>query len=121
MDYAYVGYTDDYRIVKGKVSAVNEEAAIETLGNIGYQVANLKPVTPFAPSMGGLFLGGVLLARGPGTWRNAITDEEYAHRIRTIDSPAYAHDKGRVPSRQEWEAAEAAVASTAATSPMASH
>jgi hypothetical protein len=33
-------------------------------------------------------------------------DEEYARRIRTIDSPAYAHDKGRVPTREEWEAAE---------------
>ena len=55
-------------------------------------------------------MGGVLLARASGTWHNVITDEEYAHRIRTIDSPAYAHDKGRVPSRAEWEAAEAAVA-----------
>jgi hypothetical protein len=37
-----------------------------------------------------------------------ISNEEYAERIRAIDSPAYAHDKGRVPSRAEWEAAEAA-------------
>lgn len=50
---------------------------------------------------------GTLLARVTGHWKSAITEEEYARRIRTIDSPAYAHDKGRVPSRAEWEAAEA--------------
>jgi NAD-dependent dihydropyrimidine dehydrogenase PreA subunit len=61
----------------------------------------------FAALVVGLFVGGTLLARATGHWRNAITNEEYAHRIRTIDSPAYAHDKGRVPSRAEWEAAEA--------------
>ena len=55
----------------------------------------------------GLFVAGTLLARATGHWRSAITDEEYARRIRTIDSPAYAHDKGRVPTREEWEAAEA--------------
>jgi Fe-S-cluster-containing hydrogenase component 2 len=64
----------------------------------------------FAVLVVGLFVGGVVLARATGTWHNVITDEEYAHRIRTIDSPAYAHDKGRVPSREEWESAEAAVA-----------
>jgi Fe-S-cluster-containing hydrogenase component 2 len=60
----------------------------------------------FAAVVVGLFVGGTLLARATGHWRNAITDEEYARRIRTIDSAAYAHDKGRVPTRQEWEAAE---------------
>ncbi len=60
----------------------------------------------FAAVVVGLFLGGVLLARSTGHWRNAITNVEYAERIRTIDSPAYAHDRGRVPSREEWEAAE---------------
>ncbi len=53
-----------------------------------------------------LFVGGTLLARATGHWRNGITDQEYAHRVRTIDSPAYAHDRGRVPSRAEWQAAE---------------
>ena len=62
----------------------------------------------FALLVVGFFVGGTLLARATGHWRNAITDQEYAHRIRTIDSPAYAHDKGRVPTRAEWEAAEAA-------------
>jgi polyferredoxin len=60
----------------------------------------------FAAVVVGLFVGGTLLARATGHWRNAIMDEEYARRIRTIDSPAYAHDKGRVPTREEWEAAE---------------
>ncbi len=61
----------------------------------------------FAALVVSVFVGGTLLARTTGHWKNPITDEEYAQRIRTIDSPAYAHDKGRVPSRAEWEAAEA--------------
>jgi polyferredoxin len=60
----------------------------------------------FAAVVVGLFVGGVLLARATGHWRNAITNAEYAERIRNVDSPAYAHDRGRVPSREEWEAAE---------------
>jgi hypothetical protein len=58
----------------------------------------------------GLFVGGTLLARATGHWKNAITNEEYAHRVRTLDSPAYDHLRGRVPSREEWEAAEAGTA-----------
>jgi Fe-S-cluster-containing hydrogenase component 2 len=61
----------------------------------------------FAALVVGLFVSGVLLARATSHWRNTITDEEYARRILSLDSPAYAHDKGRVPSRAEWEAAEA--------------
>lgn len=64
----------------------------------------------FAALVVGLFVGGVLMARATDTWNNTITDQEYAHRIHTLDSPAYAHDKGHVPSRAEWEAAEAAAA-----------
>jgi NAD-dependent dihydropyrimidine dehydrogenase PreA subunit len=60
----------------------------------------------FAAVVAGLFVGGVLLARTTGHWKNPITNAEYAERIRTIDSPAYAHVRGRVPSREEWEAAE---------------
>jgi Fe-S-cluster-containing hydrogenase component 2 len=66
----------------------------------------------FAVLVAGLFVGGVLLARATGHWRNAVSTEEYARRIRAIDSPAYAHDRGRVPARAEWEAAEAASVST---------
>ncbi|HUL77259.1 MAG TPA: 4Fe-4S binding protein [Vicinamibacteria bacterium] len=68
-----------------------------------------RAVSPaaFAALVVGVFVGGTLLARATGHWRNAITDREYSRRIQTIDSPAYAHDKGRVPSRREWEGAEA--------------
>ncbi len=65
----------------------------------------VRPVS-FAALVMGLFVVGTLLARAGGYWRNSISDEEYAGRIRAIDSPAYAHDKGRVPTRSEWEAAE---------------
>jgi len=67
-----------------------------------------RAVSPaaFAVLVVGVFVGGTLLARASGHWKNAIPNEEYVRRIRTIDSPAYAHDKGRVPSRREWEAAE---------------
>jgi hypothetical protein len=54
-----------------------------------------------------LFVGGTLLARALGLWHNSITVEEYAHSIRTIDSPEFAHDGASVPSRAEWEASEA--------------
>ena len=61
----------------------------------------------FAALVVALFAGGVAVARISGRWRNPITDEEYARRIREIDSPAYGHERGRVPTRAEWEAAEA--------------
>ncbi len=54
-----------------------------------------------------LFAGGTLAARAFGLWHNEISVEEYGRRIRTIDSPQYGHTQGRVPSRAEWEAAEA--------------
>ena len=72
----------------------------------------VRPVATAALVVG-LFLAGTLLARVTGHWRSAITDEEFARRIRTIDSPAYAHDEGRVPSRAEWEAAERSAESAA--------
>ncbi len=45
MDYRYVAYTEDRRIVKGKVSATNDESAINMLRYSGYQVISLKPLT----------------------------------------------------------------------------
>lgn len=60
----------------------------------------------FAALVIGILGGGILLARAVGPWHNAITDAEYAERIRAIDGPAYAHERGRVPSREEWEAWE---------------
>ena len=93
-------------------------AALLSLRHL-FATGEIHPVRPaaFAFLVVGVFVGGVLLARATGTRHNAITDEEYAHRIRTMDSPAYAHDKGRVPSRAEWEAAEAASAAGAAPAP----
>jgi type IV pilus assembly protein PilC len=47
MDYQYVAYTEDKRLVKGKLSATSEEAAINLLSYGGYQTVSLKVVTPF--------------------------------------------------------------------------
>ncbi len=47
MDYQYVAYTDDKRLVRGKLSATSEEAASSLLSYGGYQVVSLKVVTPF--------------------------------------------------------------------------
>jgi len=42
MDFAYTAYTEDKRLVKGKVSAISEEAANELLAYGGYRVVSLK-------------------------------------------------------------------------------
>ncbi|MBE9512556.1 MAG: type II secretion system F family protein [Chloroflexi bacterium] len=47
MDYAYVAYTRDRRLVKGKLSATSEEVAVDILGYGGYQVLSLKQFIPF--------------------------------------------------------------------------
>ena len=47
MDYLYVAYTEDKRLVKGKLSATSEEAAASLLSYGGYQVVSLKSITPF--------------------------------------------------------------------------
>lgn len=47
MDYAYVAYTEDKTLIKGKVAATNEEAATNLLSYAGYQVVSLKEVVPF--------------------------------------------------------------------------
>lgn len=46
MDFAYTAYTEDKKLVKGKVSSISEEAATELLGYGGYRVINLKKVVP---------------------------------------------------------------------------
>jgi type IV pilus assembly protein PilC len=51
MDYAYLGYTADRKIVKGKITAVSESAASTTLSDLGYRVVNLKPVKSFLPNI----------------------------------------------------------------------
>jgi type IV pilus assembly protein PilC len=47
MDYQYIAYTSDKRLVKGKLSATSEEAAADLLSYGGYQVVSLKMITPF--------------------------------------------------------------------------
>jgi len=47
MNFQYVGCTKDNRVVKGKVTASTEEAALDMLAYGGYKVLNLKQVTPF--------------------------------------------------------------------------
>ena len=46
MDFAYTAYTEDKRLVKGKVSAISEESAAELLGYGGYKVVSLKSAIP---------------------------------------------------------------------------
>jgi len=47
MDFAYVAYTEDKKLVRGKLSAPSEDAANELLSYGGYQVVSLKTATPF--------------------------------------------------------------------------
>ena len=47
MEYAYTAYTKDNKLVQGKLQAATQEAASQALTFGGYQIINLKPVTPF--------------------------------------------------------------------------
>jgi type IV pilus assembly protein PilC len=47
MEFQYVAYTEDRQLVKGKLSAANEEAALNLLSYGGYQTVSLKQVVPF--------------------------------------------------------------------------
>jgi len=51
MDYQYVGYTEDRKLVKGTISASGEGMASQILAHSGYQVLSLKPITAFMPSL----------------------------------------------------------------------
>ncbi len=55
MDYKYIGYTEDKKLVKGMVAAVSHEMAKEYLASQGYQVLSLKPAATFLPSWEKLF------------------------------------------------------------------
>jgi type IV pilus assembly protein PilC len=46
MNFAYTAYTEDKRLVKGKVSASSEDAATELLNYGGYRVVSLKAAVP---------------------------------------------------------------------------
>jgi len=47
MVFQYIAYNEKGEIVKGKLPAVNEEAASDLLGYAGYQTINLRPYIPF--------------------------------------------------------------------------
>ncbi len=47
MDYQYIGYIEGNRVVKGKLSASSEEAAVGMLSYSGCKVLSLKEITPF--------------------------------------------------------------------------
>ena len=47
MDYSYIAYTKDKQLLKGKLSASNEEAAAKLLSYGGYQLVSLKTYVPF--------------------------------------------------------------------------
>ncbi len=47
MNYSYIAYTKDKRLIKGKLSANNEEAASKLLSYGGYQLVSLKKYVPF--------------------------------------------------------------------------
>jgi len=47
MDFSYVAYTKDKKLVKGKLSATSEEAAMNLLNYGGYQVIRVRQFTPF--------------------------------------------------------------------------
>ncbi len=59
MNYTYVGYTEDRQIVKGKVSAVGEQAALDKLAHVGYRVVSLRSAATFLPNAGVLLRGRV--------------------------------------------------------------
>lgn len=54
MDYQYLAYTENKKLVKGKVSAHSEQEAAGILEYGGYRVIRLKLLVPFLP-MGKLF------------------------------------------------------------------
>ena len=50
MDFAYIAYTEDKKLVKGKLSASSEDMATQMLNYGGYRVVSLKKVVPFFDS-----------------------------------------------------------------------
>lgn len=59
MNYSYVVYNEENQVFSGKLSATNDQAALDMLMNVGYRVVSLKPLTSFLPSTGSLFRGTV--------------------------------------------------------------
>ena len=47
MDFQYIAYTSEKRLVKGRLSATDEGSATSLLNYGGYQLVSLKMITPF--------------------------------------------------------------------------
>lgn len=47
MDFQYIGYTHERKLMRGKVTAPSEEAALDVLKYSGYNVLSLKEIKPF--------------------------------------------------------------------------
>ena len=47
MDFRYVAYGKDKKLVKGKLAATNQTAAAKLLSYSGFQVLSIKPITSF--------------------------------------------------------------------------
>ncbi len=47
MDYSYVAYGKDKKLVKGRLSATSEAAAVKLLSYGGYQILSVKPLVSF--------------------------------------------------------------------------
>ncbi len=45
MEFSYVAYTENKKLVKGKITAANDEMAMSLLGYGGYEVVKLKPAS----------------------------------------------------------------------------
>ena len=50
MDFSYLGYTEDRKIIKGTISASSQAIAEQTLARSGYRILELKSVAAFRPS-----------------------------------------------------------------------
>ena len=55
MDYTYIAYTGENRVINGSIAAATERAANEHLTKLGYRVMRLKAVTPFNMDLGKYF------------------------------------------------------------------
>ena len=55
MDFNYICYNEDKKVVKGTISASDEKIAEQILVHSGCRVLNLKPVVSFMPNWGKVF------------------------------------------------------------------
>jgi len=49
MDYQYLAYADDKRLISGTETAANAEMAVRMLAGRGYKVLSLRPLPAFLP------------------------------------------------------------------------